>query len=321
MAQGMFARGLQLQNSGSDGSRIISARATAIAMVLVSSAFIAAVPSLAKVTYDSGSSVPFFVIGRYSISLVLLGGALLFLKGGFSTTRRTLALCGFAGVAAAGLTFSFLTSITRIDISLALFILYLHPVLIIWVGCARGTYKMTVPRLFYCAMVLFGLGLALSVRFDSLDPLGVGLALLAALGAAVMVVANVDAMSEAGSILVNFYTSVSACVLALIICLVSRELQTPQSNLGWFCLLGAGIAFSLGLVLFLAAVPAIGMVRATLISIVEPFLAIVLAMALFDERLSAMQWAGVVISLAGLALLEVPPGRIGQMFRRQTPAI
>jgi drug/metabolite transporter (DMT)-like permease len=62
----------------------------------------------------------------------------------------------------------------------------------------------------------------------------------------------------------------------------------------------------LGLALFFAAMPPIGMVRATMITVVEPVFTIFMAMALFGERLSAIQWLGVFVVVGGLLLLETP---------------
>jgi threonine/homoserine efflux transporter RhtA len=48
--------------------------------------------------------------------------------------------CGLPayGIAAAAMTFGILTAITLIDISLVILILYLHPILIAWIGHMRG---------------------------------------------------------------------------------------------------------------------------------------------------------------------------------------
>ena len=77
---------------------------------------------------------------------------------------------------------------------------------------------------------------------------------------------------------------------------------------------GTGASFCLGLALFFAAVPLIGLVRATLISILEPLFAILIAMALFGERLAALQWVGVVIVLTGLLMLEIPPEQTNRLL-------
>jgi drug/metabolite transporter (DMT)-like permease len=82
-------------------------------------------------------------------------------------------------------------------------------------------------------------------------------------------------------------------------------------------MIGAGAAFCLGLVLFFAAIPTIDVARASLIAIVEPLLGILLAMVLFGESLDLLQWLGVAIVLAGLALLELPPDAIRKAIGRR----
>ena len=93
-----------------------------------------------------------------------------------------------------------------------------------------------------------------------------------------------------------------ACIVAAAV----GPLNLPGTGMGWFAIFGTGASFCLALALFFAAVPLIGLVRATLISVLEPLFAILIAMALFGERLAALQWFGVAVVLAGLLLLEIP---------------
>jgi drug/metabolite transporter (DMT)-like permease len=150
------------------------------------------------------------------------------------------------------------------------------------------------------------------VRLADLAPMGIALAFLGALAASVMVIANGDAVGEAGSILVNFYSTLIAFVSVCVAGLFIGDLVAPGTTLGWFGIVSAGAAFCLGLGLFFAAIPTIDVARASLIAIVEPLFAILLAMALFGERLGALQWIGVAIVLLGLALLELPPNTLGK---------
>jgi drug/metabolite transporter (DMT)-like permease len=161
-------------------------------------------------------------------------------------------------------------------------------------------------RLACCGVILVGLALALAVSFDELSFAGVALAFVGACGATGLVVTNGDAVGEGGSLVVNFYTSIVALILVSIAGPIFAPVTLPGTVVGWLGLLGTGAGFCLGLALFLAAIPRIGMVRASLISVVEPVLAILLAMALFGERLTAIQWAGVALVVLGLVLLESP---------------
>jgi len=289
----------------------------AIGMILSSSILIAAVPNFAKLAYQSGASILFVMLGRSLVSVLLLGAALLVLRRSFTVNGRVLRLCTLGGAAAALMSFGFLGSIASIDISLTILIFYLHPVMIVWIGQVRGTYKLTVARFCYCVVIFAGLALALSVRIADLDPSGIALAFLGAMAAAALVVANGDAVKEAGSILVNFYTTLMALGFICIASLIVGNLAMPGAALGWFGIVGAGAAFCLGLALFFAAIPTIDVARASLITIIEPLFAILISMALFGERLGLLQWVGVAIVLLGLALLELPPNTFGRLISRR----
>jgi drug/metabolite transporter (DMT)-like permease len=292
----------------------------ALGMILASSVLIAAVPNFDKLAYDSGASILLVMLGRSVVSVLLLGVALLALRRSFAINRRVLRLCMMGGAAAALMSFGFLGSIASIDISLAILIFYLHPVMIASIGQIRGTYRLTFARCCYCIVILGGLALALSVRLAELTPSGVALAFLGALACSAMVIANGDAVREIGSIQVNFYTTLMALGFISIASLIVGEPVLPGTMLGWLGIVGAGAAFCLGLALFFAAVPTIDVARASFIAIVEPVFAILLAMALFGERLGFLQWTGVAIIILGLALLELPPNTVTKLFSRKAPA-
>lgn len=292
------------QQAGRGG--ITAVQAGAIATVLVSSLLVSVAPNFSKLAYQSGASVPTVMTGRFLVTVFLLGGALLWQRRRFATSGRVLRLCLVGGLSNMFLSFGMLTAITRIDLSLVILIFYLHPIFIAWFGHLRGSYNLNRFRLLCCALILVGLALALSVSFERLDGIGLGCSGIAACGAAVLIIANGDAARDAGAVLVNFYSATVALVPACIVGVAVGPLDLPGTGTGWLGLLGTGAAMSLGFVLFFAAMPPIGMVRATMLTVVEPVFTILLAMALFGERLSAVQWVGVAVVVAGLLLLEMP---------------
>ena len=288
---------------------------TAIAVVLASSIFVAIVPNFSKLAYESGASVPLVIAARFVVTILLLGLLMLAGRQSFRASKRVLRLCLIGGGAAAAMTFGILTAITLVDISLVILILYLHPIMIAWTGHVRGTYVLSRFRLCCCLLILAGLALALSVSFTKLNLLGVALAFIGAGGCAGLVVANGEAVGEGGTVKVNFYTAIAALVLVAAIGMSIGPQTFPGTGTGWVGLVGTGAAFCCGLALFFAAVPYIGLERATLIGVIEPVLAIFIAMALFGERLTAIQWLGVAIVVAGLLLLEVPAKQVNRVFR------
>lgn len=286
----------------------------AIAMVLISSIFIACVPSFSKLAYEAGASVPFVLACRFLVTVLLLAAMLVAGRYTFRASGRVLRLCLIGGAATAAMSFGILTAITLIDLSLVILILYLHPILIAWIGHLRGTYVLNRFRLMCCGFILLGLALALSVSFRGLDAAGLAFAFLGACGAAGLVVANGDAVGEGGTLIVNFYSSSTALILVSVAGPLIAPMVLPETGTGWLGLLGTGTAFCLGLALFVAAIPRIGMVRATLIAVVEPVFAILLAMILFGERLTILQWTGVAIVVLGLLLLETPMRNVKRLL-------
>src|SRR5262245_22683228 len=285
-----------------------------MATVLASSFLVAVVPNFSKLAYQSGASVPLVIAGRFVITVLLLGLTLVVQRRSIFTSTRVLRLCLIGGISNAFTSFGVLTAITRIDLSLVILIFYLHPILIAWFGHVRGTYALNRFRLFCCVLILAGLALALSVSLARLDALGVALAFIGACAAAAMLVANGEAVHEGGTVIVNFYSAIVALVPACAIGVAVGPLTLPGTEAGWFGFLGTGAAMCLGLALFFAAIPPIGLVRATMITVVEPVFGILLAMLLFSEHLSAVQWFGVAVVVSGLLLLETPLGTVNRML-------
>ncbi len=288
-----------------------------LGMILAASVMIAGVPIFAKLAYASGASVFFVVLGRAAISTVLLGCALLTLRQSFCLTNRAFRLCVIGGIAGALTSLGLLGSVASIDVSLAMLIVYLHPMIIAFIGRMRGTYQFGPTRIVFCIMILCGLGLALSVKLTGLAPEGIALACLGAFSLSIMLVVNGDAVSEARPIVVSFYTTLTSFIAVGSAGAFIGTVAVPETPSGWLGFFGAGSSYCVGLALFVAAVRVIDVARASLIGLVEPLIAIFLAMALFGEQLSWLQWLGVGIVLLGLALLELPPAFVSKMLGRE----
>ena len=80
------------------------------------------------------------------------------------------------GVAHALAVLGIMGAVAYIDVSLAILIVFLHPFLIAIVEHFRGESRLTPALVARIAVAVVGLGLALAVKLDALDPLGVGLA-------------------------------------------------------------------------------------------------------------------------------------------------
>ena len=116
-------------------------------------------------------------------------------------------------------------------------------------------------------------------------------------------------------------TTATAIVYALL-ALASGTSISPADVPGgsWLPLLGLGlVATAIAIQTFYAGVKRVGGARASLISTVEPVYTIVLAMILFDERLTGVQIVGGLLVLFAVILAETgQPDRAGDTGRGES---
>lgn len=287
-----------------------------IALVMASSAVVAFVPSLAKLAYEGGATPQAVIAARYPIAIALLAGLLLIAGGTLRPARAVLRIGAVASVFALMGGYGFMASVAYIDVSLAILIFYLHPVFIGIYGHIAGHHRLNRGQITAATIAMIGLTLALAVDLTRLDLRGVGFAFMGAIGATVMTLTNAKAVMHVGTLRANLQMTVMAGILMVLVLPFLGELVLPATGLGWLGLVGSAAGITLTFVLFFAAVPLIGTTRATVISILEPVLGILVALVLFGEWLAPLQWFGVLLVVGGLLVMELPGRRIATISRR-----
>ncbi|MDG4861669.1 DMT family transporter [Streptomyces sp. T-3] len=232
--------------------------------------------------------------------------------------RRPGLLLGFGLLAVAGVQAFYFASLSYIPVGVALLVEYLAPALVLlWV---RFVQRKPVTKAAAVGVVLAVGGLACVVQVWSglaFDPVG----LLLALGAAACQV-GYFLLSEKGSegeapvspvAVISYGLLIGAAVLTV----VARPWQLDWSQLGgravlggqevpevvlvgWIVLISTVVAFLTGVVAVRRLSPQVAGVVACL----EAVIATVLAWALLDERLAAMQIAGGLMVLIGAFIAQ-----------------
>lgn len=287
-------------------SQAAERRLIGVLLVLVSTAAIAVAPTAAKLALDAGSNTLTVVALRGVVGVVLVGALVAGSGQGFGVDRRTLEWCLYAGLWGALASYGFIGSVARIPISVAVPVFFAHPLLVAAASHRLGTERLTRRKLALALAVLAGIALVLGRDFDGLDPVGLGLAALAAAAACGMILSTARAQEHATSTQATFHlTAVTAAVLAATTT-ASDAWSFPSGVVGWLGLAGAGVGVTVGLLAFFAAFRFIGPVRATMLSNLEPLLSILFAVAVLGERLGPWQWCGAVLVIAALVLFEAP---------------
>lgn len=227
------------------------------------------------------------------------------LRVGFSDVGRFAAL-SLTGYGAASLCFFF--ALKFAPASVVAVLLYAYPALVTLAGWALDGrrpdgWRMAalVGTFIGCILVLdpFGAG---AVR-----PLGVVLGFGAALGYAAFNVLSHRWMSRSPrSVLMAYTFGISAVVVSLL----GVATGSPPLPVDWpvevWALVGAIVLVPTfaAVVLYLEGIRGLGPSQAAIVSTLEPLFTIALAAALLGERLTAVQWMGAALVVAGVVTAE-----------------
>jgi len=107
-----------------------------------------------------------------------------------------------------------------------------------------GISRLTLIAVFFGVVALVGLGFALVVDFSVLDPVGLVLAVLAAIFAAAMVIVTMRLSIAVGAVSANFHNALWSLVIIGALLLITDSWQPPESTLGWISCVVNSLSFA-----------------------------------------------------------------------------
>lgn len=294
---------------------MISLRA-GYALTLAACAMFSLNGMVARIAIDGGfSAADVAAVRMQGAALLLLPFALLSVRRLRRSMIRPIALYGVVGlVISQGLYFQ---AVERIDVALALVIVYNAPLLVAVYQRVRKGERL--PAYAYVAMVLAVVGVALAVEGGAarVSPFGLVIALAAAAVFAVQIVlssrmpAELDPLGRAGSALV-----VAAVVWLVLVppWSLPSEAFTAAVDLGgrfdaslpaggallWIVVVGATIPYAL----LLTGAVRIGAGAVAVMEMTQPLMGAAAAWLVLGQALSPVQVLGIVLTVACLIAVE-----------------
>ena len=275
-----------------------------IAYILLSGTGVVFLPTTAKLAYESGSDVLTVAFTRGVFASLLLTLAALLVGQNLRLPRNLYRHSLVVGIAGALFVYGIFGAIVTINISLAILILYLYPIVIAVYEHFHGSTNLQPAQWLWGLVACLGLGFILGVDFGQISLVGIGLAMLAMFASVVITLVNVKVADVTGSLVSNIYMSLWGALLFGVALLSSGEFLQPQTTVGWIGLTGNGIAYCVSWVAFFAGARILGATRAAMISLIEPPLAALFAWLIFGETFTPLQWFGFAIVLAALFMFE-----------------
>lgn len=265
---------------------------------------------LGKLAYDDGATVGTLLAVRFTLAAALFW-ALVFASGSAGEIRAlrrgdlgtALALGAVGYAAQAGLYFA---ALDRIDASLLALLVYTYPAMVAVAAIALGRERADARRLPALALASGGLLLVLaSAGAGAFEPLGATLAI----GAAVVyttyiLVSEGVAGRMRPTLLAAIVCSGAAVSLTLGSALVGDLRPGDVTAEGWGWLAALAVVSTVAAVsMFFAGLKRVGPTTASILSTVEPVVAVLLAFLVFREVLGPLQLVGGALVIVAVLLL------------------
>ncbi|MBD1148074.1 DMT family transporter [Pelagibacterales bacterium SAG-MED31] len=273
-----------------------------IVFALAAGVFFGIIGPVTKTAYNLGAGIGLAIFLRYIIALLIVSPLIPYQKNLIKTYKENLNNFLLITIASIMLTTGLLISVTYINVSLTIIIFCTYPiiVLIISIFITKEKIKNIIKFLFVTTFI--GLFLALSPSSESLKAQGIIFALIASLGASIMIVTN-QTMSKKNisPIQINIFINFFNTIFFFVILSIFFKIDVDVSLNAFLILLIPSCSYAIALFLQLLAIPKIGQTNTALFLYLEPITGIFGAVLILNEQLSSIQLLGTAIVLISLA--------------------
>ena len=254
--------------------------------------------------YGAGWNAQSVVLTRFVFATVVIGAAVALSGRGFGLGARDLSHAFGSGIAVAIGALGLLGSFQFIPVSLAIVIIYTNPVLTavmlsLWNRQAPSGLQIA------CLITAFA-GVAIATGLDgiSLDPRGLALAIVSALGFALSFAWNSVKLRHADAMVVTLYMVIAGGVVTAAFVLTSASYVAPASAVGWLLVLIPACCFTFAMLGMFEGVKRIGGGPAAMLMNLEPVFTVAFAPFVLGERLTVLHIAGGVLVIAAVTMSE-----------------
>ncbi len=161
--------------------------------------------------------------------------------------REGLVACAL-GFVTAIYSWSVLAAIEVLPVSLAVLIFYLFPLITSFLVVMMGWERLRMTTIVSAIVAFAGLALALGVSADALNPIGIALAAVGALGLAIVSVVSSRVIRTGDARQVTLYIATTTAVIFLLVTLVRGEFLLPSTTAAWWGFVSNNLFFAAALI-------------------------------------------------------------------------
>lgn len=219
------------------------------------------------------------------------------------TGRRNGALA--CGILLAVYSYGLLGAIEYMPVALAVIIFYTYPILVAGVGWISGREPFRVQIAVALAVAFAGLVLALDVWGVRPHPLGVGLALMAAVGLTILLSVIEKVRGESDSRPITLHMLAVSAVIYVVGSAILGNFALPHTTSGWVGFIGTQITFTFSIVCVFIVLSMIGPLRTSLTMNIEPVMTMTLGYLILAQTLKAWQLFGFALVIGAVLAVEL----------------
>jgi drug/metabolite transporter (DMT)-like permease len=254
----------------------------------------------ARVAFEDGSNASTVVTFRCGFAMLAIGLAVR-LKGRPSAmTPRDRRLILALGLLFAINVYAFYKAIELLRVPLAILIFYVYPLMTAVAAAASGLERLSPPAIACALLALGGLALATGASPETLDPLGVALALVAGAIVSTSLVVTSRFVPHVDPMRRTFWMMVSTTAVLVVGLLGAGSFTWPATATGTIAIAGVCAFYAIGVVGLFTSADRIGPIRTALMMNLEPVIAIALSTAFLNQGLTGLQYVGGLLVIAGV---------------------
>ena len=259
---------------------------------------------------NDGASIDSILFFRYGFSVVLLAAFLILSRQSFKVTPKQLGILLILGLLYTSSSICLFESYKYIASGLATTLIFLYPVFVALIMVVLRVYPTWQVWLAILATFVGVLILAQSDDTQTIDPIGVLLALGSGLSYAVFIVIvnSSRIIHPISSTMLTFYSLSVGMVIFYINTLLSPNDLTTGINgsSAWLCLVGLAILPTIISTATLAlSTRKIGATKASVLGVFEPITAIMVGTIAFNEPITTNIIVGISIAIAAIIFMII----------------
>lgn len=284
----------------------MSPQHTGALMVLVSAAGFATLAILIKLAYAAGANTITILATRFILAAACLWLILHWRNISYRVDRHMLLrLFLLGGLGYGAMSTAFASSLKFLPASLSSMLLYMYPAIVSVLAIFLGQDQLSWRKSLALIICFSGLFLTLGVSFEGMSMLGLGWGIAAAIIYSLYILAGNYLLRDVKPLVATTYVCSSAAIVFVLTAIGTNDFVLSLPLYGWLSLAGMALFSTvIGILGFFAGMTRIGPANASIISIAEPVMTVLMSIFFLGETIIATQIGGGLLILMGLIILQ-----------------